>query len=151
MPRKGTPNLETWLGIIPAWPQPGDIPGQGLSAQPFSDVLGTPAAIYEMCPAPVIHSQQCGSATATGAERYGEGFQACSRSSVSPWTVFSLGGVVSHKGKGPTVPSADEVGDVRTICSWHRVKAICRAVTAVGLLDWSCSASYPLLWGHFLA
>ena len=80
MPGKGTPKLESWLGIIPAWPQPGDIPGEGLSAQPFSDVSGTPHAMYEMCPALVVHSQRCGSATATGAERYGEGFQACGRS-----------------------------------------------------------------------
>lgn len=48
-------------------------PGQRLWVQPFSTVPETPSASSKKRPAPEAHSQQCDSATATGAERYGEG------------------------------------------------------------------------------
>lgn len=48
-------------------------PQPGLWVQPFSAVPETPVASSRECLVPVVHSQQCGSATATGEERYREG------------------------------------------------------------------------------
>lgn len=94
---KGTPELGWWLGMVPVpflhpaprWDSQAlsaqGSPGQGLWVQPFSAVPGTRSAGSRTCLDPEAHSQRCGSATATGAERYGEGSMAVLRTWQAAW------------------------------------------------------------------